>query len=689
MVRRETEHALPEAVNESTQQTDRRRTLWVAAAALPALCVFLVQVGWTYPFFSDDSFISLRYAERLLEGQGLTWTDGERVEGYSNLLWVLLVALFGACGVELVTAARALGVLCTIAALLGLAAALRPRGPREAAVAAVAPLLVAGSQPVLVWSIAGLEGPLMLALLAWGFAGLAQLCRHQTSDTPPRARALLVAGAPFALACWTRPDSPLWALTAGVGVGLGWLGHSRGAVRQAVNCALLFGAPAMVAASLQTAFRFVYYGDLVPNTAHVKAELALSSLEPGAAFVVDALTSMPALTVAATIGALAAMTSRRSRSTALPPLLAVLAWLAYLCVIGGDHFPGLRLLHGALAPLALLAGLGLARLPRATGWAAAAALAGAGLAGADAFLARANERSQEARAEVWEWHGKALGDVLGRAFADQQARLAVDAAGALPYYSKLPCLDMLGLCDRTIATTPFPAWIETVRPEIPRPPGHMRGNGAYVMDRQPDLMVFQHAPGLPLPVFVSACEFEDDPRFLEGYRMFLLDLGQPEILPGVRQPHLAPIWVRRTGRCGVRREQDAVVIPAYLFGAFRLGGPVTRKHQPASDDLDAEQRAGQNLAAIATFLQSRSPVAVATAGGPLSLALAAGQSATVRLRLEPGAWSLRCEPKGCGADARVGGADRFVVDSQSEVEITLRAGADGAAPERVRLLRER
>ena len=109
MVRRETEHALPEAVNESTQQTDRRRTLWVAAAALPALCVFLVQVGWTYPFFSDDSFISLRYAERLLEGQGLTWTDGERVEGYSNLLWVLLVALFGACGVELVTAARALG----------------------------------------------------------------------------------------------------------------------------------------------------------------------------------------------------------------------------------------------------------------------------------------------------------------------------------------------------------------------------------------------------------------------------------------------------------------------------------------------------------------------------------------------------------------------------------------------------
>ena len=675
-------------MNESTQRTDRRSAPWVIAAALPALGVFLLQVGWTWPFFSDDSFISLRYAERLLDGHGLTWTEGERVEGYSNLLWVLLVALFGACGIELVTAARALGVLCTVAALVGLAAALRPRGAREAAVAAVAPLLVAGTQPVLVWSTAGLEGPLMLALLAWGFAGLVPLCERPTSEAPAGARALLVAGAPFALACWARPDSPLWALTAGVGVGIGWLGRCRGSVREAVVRALWFGAPAMVAVALQTAFRVFYYGDLVPNTAHVKAELAPSSLAPGAAFVVDALTSMPALTLAATIGAVAALTCRRSRSKALPPLLAVLAWLVYLCVIGGDHFPGLRLLHGALAPLALLAGLGAARLPRAAGWAAAAAMLGAGLAAADALLARTNERSQEARAEVWEWHGKALGEVLGRAFADQQPRLAVDAAGALPYYSKLPCLDMLGLCDRTIATTPFPAWIETMRPEIPRPPGHMRGNGAYVMDRQPDLMVFQHAPGLPLPVFVSACEFEDDPRFLNDYRMFLLDLDQPEILPGVRQPHLAPIWVRRAGRCGVRREQDAVVIPAHLFGAFRLGGPVTRKHQPPTDDLDAEQRALQHLAATATFLQSRSPVAKATAGGSLYLALAPQQSAAVRLRLERGAWSLRCEPEDCGADAHVDGATRFVLDSPGEVEITMRAGVDGASPERVRLLRE-
>ena len=114
---------------------------WTAVAALPALILAAFQAAWPWPFFSDDSFISLRFVERLLHGDGLTWTDGERVEGYSNLLWVLLTASLGAVGVELVTAARLLGVICTVFALWALAAALRPHDFRSAAVAALAPLV--------------------------------------------------------------------------------------------------------------------------------------------------------------------------------------------------------------------------------------------------------------------------------------------------------------------------------------------------------------------------------------------------------------------------------------------------------------------------------------------------------------------------------------------------------------------
>ena len=58
-----------------------------------AIVLLAFHASYYYPFISDDSLISLRYAQRLVEGKGLTWTAGHPVEGYSNLLWVLLNAL--------------------------------------------------------------------------------------------------------------------------------------------------------------------------------------------------------------------------------------------------------------------------------------------------------------------------------------------------------------------------------------------------------------------------------------------------------------------------------------------------------------------------------------------------------------------------------------------------------------------
>ena len=57
----------------------------------------------------DDSFISFRYAENLVSGHGLVYNVGERVEGYSNLLWTLLVALWMRLGFDPIRAAQAMG----------------------------------------------------------------------------------------------------------------------------------------------------------------------------------------------------------------------------------------------------------------------------------------------------------------------------------------------------------------------------------------------------------------------------------------------------------------------------------------------------------------------------------------------------------------------------------------------------
>ena len=150
---------------------------WTLLAVLPALLLLGWQSSVVWPFFSDDAFISLRYAERLLDGHGLSWTDGERVEGYSNLLLVLLVAGLGGLGLDLVAAARVLGGVATALALLALARALRPASALQSLFTAAVPLLAASTQVLLGWTFAGLEGPLVLCLLAiggglwWGLRG--------------------------------------------------------------------------------------------------------------------------------------------------------------------------------------------------------------------------------------------------------------------------------------------------------------------------------------------------------------------------------------------------------------------------------------------------------------------------------------------------------------------------------------
>lgn len=55
------------------------------------LFLFYVYTTWSYPI--DDAYISFRYAKNLAIGNGIVYNIGERVEGYSNFLWVLLNAI--------------------------------------------------------------------------------------------------------------------------------------------------------------------------------------------------------------------------------------------------------------------------------------------------------------------------------------------------------------------------------------------------------------------------------------------------------------------------------------------------------------------------------------------------------------------------------------------------------------------
>jgi arabinofuranosyltransferase len=563
--------------------------------AIPA-AVILVALATSYlPFISDDALISLRYAQRFLEGQGLTWTAGEAVEGYSNLLWILLSAALGWIGVDLIDAVRLLGYIGSLATLLALHRAVQRPGPWEWLPGMAASQALALCGPIAVWTVGGLEQPLVAALLAWAITTGMPLLED---DPPPRA--WLLPGTLLALLCWTRPDAPLFAAAM-----FGGLIVARGRDSKTLKLSLSLIALPLLAYLAQLGGRLAYYGEWVPNSALAKVAFTGTRLTQGLAYVGEGLLwSLPlgfAAVVLAFWPSTDAMHTRRVRFVAAPLLI----WTAYVVVIGGDSFPGRRHLVPTLVLLAFLLAEGLRQRIRSSdskpvriGAAVVIGLLALG------FAHIGDPQNQRARLERWEWDGEVAGKLLRNAFP-ADTLIAVDAAGTLPYFSGLPSVDMLGINDRYLASH---------RPENfgTGDLGHELGDGEYVLERAPDLIMFCGPAGGAQPCFLSGRELVEAPLFRKRYRLVTFAADDPRLF--VFQP-----WVRAEGgRVGITRANDRVEVPAYLMMA--TGQTVARLDEPSST------------------LEDDAPGRLVVDVSPNAPAGIAG------LMLTPGAWNLTVEP---------------------------------------------
>lgn len=518
-----------------------RRT-WIAAAiTLPFVLLLWYHARAYLPFISDDALISLRYADRLLDGQGLTWNDGERVEGYSNLLWILLVAAAGFTGADLIAAARALGVACTAALLFAVAAgSLRRVSYGNMAAGVIALAFTATAAPIVVWSIGGLEQPLYGALLAIATGLTLDVLDRQRSDRSGRLGLSLTLG----LLCLTRPDGALFTAVTSVSL----LAARRWFWQAAVIPAGFYVA--------QLAFRRLYYGEWVPNTALVKIAPSADHFRAGWEYLSAGFSALLPFSALAVLSLATALASRERRRRGIHLSLTVAGWCAYVVFIGGDIFPAFR--H--IVPLVVVFAFALAdgaaaaalRLQHRRAYLALAAALCLSLVIPFAARQKTDKQSRRAMTERWEWDCRELALQLKRAFERQRPLVAVTAAGCLPYWSELPSLDMLGLNDHYLPRHP-PAGIG--RGMI----GHELGDGRYVFDRQPDLIVFN--VGSP-PFYRSGEDLQRMPEFHERYAAVPLELppaGAPALVYANKDSRKAGI--------GIVRGESSVAIPAWLFAA--------------------------------------------------------------------------------------------------------------------------
>ena len=78
---------------------------------LIVLSVSFVFICLNNKFVQDDAYISFRYVQNFVDGYGLVFNVGERVEGYTNLLWVLILSLFAFLKMNIQSVSQILSVL--------------------------------------------------------------------------------------------------------------------------------------------------------------------------------------------------------------------------------------------------------------------------------------------------------------------------------------------------------------------------------------------------------------------------------------------------------------------------------------------------------------------------------------------------------------------------------------------------
>ncbi|MEK6642858.1 MAG: hypothetical protein AABZ08_03050 [Planctomycetota bacterium] len=512
---------------------------------LTAFAVLAIHAWQHLPFISDDALISLRYSERLLHGYGLTWASGPRVEGYTNLLWVLACSMLGALGVDPIDASRAWGFIGMGAALAAIIFAFRPHNMKQLLPAIAGAVGIALTAPLAVWTIGGLEQPFVAAFLAWALV----LCFKLVDVPLPTWRNALPASLMLGLLCLTRSDGGVLCIAVALGLAM-----ARGLNVTTFKLVFALAIFPILFGGGQVIFRLVYYDEWLPNPAHVKVAFTMDRILDGWTYVRQALPYLAGIFIPTIFTCILGLGLHEIRRHTLLFSVPLFIWIAYVTLIGGDVFPT----HRHVVPTLICAGLLIAHL---TKWAIAqsrAAHAGAWIVVAGMFavtivLTARDPEVQRAKEERWEWDGKVVGEMLQKAFGEMHPLIACDPAGCIPYFSKLDAIDMMGLNDYTIARARDAQFGRGVL-------GHELGDGKYVLDRKPDLVLWTLPTGMSVPLFASAQQMNADPAFHQAYRFVLLRSPPPN---GLR----CGIWARfDSPKIGVRNEAGRIIIPA-LFAA--------------------------------------------------------------------------------------------------------------------------
>ena len=330
-------------------------------------------------------------------------------------------------------------------------------------------------------------------------------------------RHFVLASVSAALSLLVRLDSAVLLAPIGVWLLVSLRSVDRARRRDAVVGAL---APVTVIVGVWFIWKFFYYGSVIPNSFWAKLTgdgwVASGALQWGRFllwYMGGPLLALFAIQVAV------AGTAPRGRDRALWWVVGGLlaSSFAYLTLIGGD-FMEFRFLVPVAAyiylALALLLDSGCARFGvRGRGVVAAFSV---GVIGLQSYVHSVTfltdpDLQMDGIHQLGDFYGRypdgawdRIGSALAREFAGTDAVIAVSAAGAIPYYSRLESVDLWGLNDRTIPTLGGVADFYRPGHRYRATIGYLRDRGVHLIIGDPALLTLDELRRSQMPVLLRS-----------------------------------------------------------------------------------------------------------------------------------------------------------------------------------------
>ena len=452
--------------------------------------------GVRYFNLNDDAMISMRYAKNLANGDGLVWNPGgERIEGFSNPLWVAYMAvihLFPIPASKISLVIQITGAALMIVTML-LVKKITETLSDNPFVILGAVVLTGFYGPLNNWSLMGMEVSILVVLVCWAIlSALRNLKSGKFSPKPyiilgigtlvrfDMAVPLLVLIAFFTLVDPNnRKNHLFWGISLLTGFLLG-----------------------------QTLLRLWYYGQPLPNTYYLKVTGTPLYVRLGKGLYVFGKLFWQTNWIIALLP-MAIFSFRRDKPVYLL-FVVFLGQIAYSIYVGGDaweHMGGAnRYISLGMPAFFILFSLAAGYLsdvlakpieskPRLASWAKNLGLT------TFLFLSLINVNIRVDTNSLLKWlalkppeFSVASRDYIQIAHAiekitTEDASIAVKAAGTIPYFVERETVDLLGKVDPVIARIDShlePGWSGIKKFQ----PGHSKWDAMHsVVVLQPDLLI--------------------------------------------------------------------------------------------------------------------------------------------------------------------------------------------------------